>query len=159
MIAGRNDDWYLVASTAGYGFRVQLKDLSTKNRAGKVLLTLPKNSTVLRPAVVGAGNDLVAIVTRQGRLLVFAITELPVLARGKGNKLIQILAKDLVAKADAVIYAVCLRSGLALKVLSGKRHLTLNPADLEHYHGQRAHRGLFLPRGFQRVDALLAEVI
>jgi len=39
-----------------------------------------------------------------------------------------------------------------LTVYSGKRHLTLKLADLEHYQGERGRRGNKLPRGFQNVD-------
>lgn len=159
LIAGDDNDWYLFASNAGYGFRVQLKALATKNRAGKVLLRLPKNSAVLRPAIVSSDQDQVAVVTQQGRLLVFAISELPILTRGKGNKLIQIPPKDLELKSDAVTAVVSIPSGMVLKVLSGKRHVTLKASNLEHYLGNRGHRGLFLPRGFQRVDALMVEVL
>jgi len=41
-----------------------------------------------------------------------------------------------------------------LKIIAGKRQLTLKGADIEHYSGDRAKRGLALPRGFQRVDGL-----
>jgi topoisomerase-4 subunit A len=40
---------------------------------------------------------------------------------------------------------------------AGKRTLSLRPDDLEHYKGERGRRGNKLPRGFQRVDALLVE--
>ena len=40
----------------------------------------------------------------------------------------------------------------SLKVLSGKRHLNLSMKDLAHFQGERARRGLKLPRGFQKVD-------
>ena len=45
----------------------------------------------------------------------------------------------------------------SLKVVSGKRFLTLKGGDIEHYLGDRAKRGLALPRGFQRVEGLLTE--
>jgi topoisomerase-4 subunit A len=40
---------------------------------------------------------------------------------------------------------------------AGKRTLSLKGDDLEHYKGERGRRGNKLPRGFQRVDALLVE--
>jgi topoisomerase IV subunit A len=36
--------------------------------------------------------------------------------------------------------------------MSGKRHINLKFDDLQHYRGERARRGLKLPRGFQKVD-------
>jgi topoisomerase-4 subunit A len=41
-----------------------------------------------------------------------------------------------------------------LVVHSGKRHIKLNINELEHYRGERARRGLKLPRGFQKVDGV-----
>jgi topoisomerase-4 subunit A len=79
------------------------------------------------------------------------------LAKGKGNKLIQIPPDDLAAGRDAVVAVAALPENGQLKIVAGKRQLTLKEADIAHYTGARAKRGLHLPRGFQRVDALVAE--
>ena len=42
----------------------------------------------------------------------------------------------------------------ALKVTAGSRHITLKQKDFERYRSERARRGLKLPRGFQKVDAM-----
>jgi topoisomerase-4 subunit A len=91
-----------------------------------------------------------------GRLLIFPVTELPALAKGKGNKLIQIPPKDFAVAKDAVVAVVAFAADGELKVLAGKRHLTLKGMDIEHYSAARAKRGMALPRGFQRVDGLQA---
>ena len=155
LLAGNSDDWYLIASSAGYGFRVQVKELAGKNKAGKSLLSLPDNSTVVKPAPILSNNDLLAVATLQGRLLIFPITDLPELAKGKGNKIIQIPSKDLLAGSDRVIAVTVIPAEGQLIVSSGKRQLTLKPGDIAHYSGNRANRGLNLPKGFQRVDGLL----
>lgn len=157
LLAGSPDDWYVLASNAGYGFRVQLKELLSKNKAGKTLITLPNGAKVLKPAPVRHESDLLAAVTQQGRLLIFPVAELPALAKGKGNKLIQIPTADLAAGKDQVMAVTALPENGQLKVLSGKRHITLKPADIEHYSGSRANRGTALPRGFQRVDGMECE--
>ncbi len=41
-----------------------------------------------------------------------------------------------------------------VKILAGKRGMTLTAADLEHYQGERGRRGNKLPRGLQRVDGI-----
>ncbi|WP_031432929.1 DNA topoisomerase IV subunit A [Methylomarinum vadi] len=157
LLAGNPDDWYLLVSSAGYGFRVQLQDLYSKNKAGKALITLPKNAGVVAPAPIRSDSDVLAVATLQGRLLIFPVLELPALAKGKGNKLIQIPSKDFNSGKDAVVAITAFSPEGALKVLAGKRHLTLRSGDIEHYSATRAKRGLALPRGFQRVDGLLAE--
>jgi topoisomerase-4 subunit A len=157
LLAGHPDDWYLVASNYGYGFRVQLKELYSKNKAGKVLLTLSEGAKVVKPAELRSNNDRLAVVTQQGRLLIFPAQELPELVKGKGNKLIQIPPDDLAAGKDAVVAVAALPENGQLKIIAGKRQLTLKEGDIAQYAGARAKRGLHLPRGFQRVDALEAE--
>lgn len=155
LLAGNPDDWYLLASNAGYGFRVQVKELVCKNKAGKSLISLPAGAKVVKPAAIANQTDLLAVVTLQGRLLIFPVIELPELAKGKGNKLIQIPSKDLEAGKDHVVAMTGLPVNSQLVIVSGKRQLTLKTNDIAHYTGNRANRGLSLPKGFQRVEGLL----
>ena len=157
LITGNLDDWYVLASHYGYGFRVQLKELASKNKAGKLLITLPKGAKVIKPEWVQSETDLLAVVTLQGRLLIFPVADLPELARGKGNKLIQIPSADLSSGTDSVVAVLPVPENSHLKVISGKRFLSLKTADIAHYTSGRAKRGMPLPRGFQRVDGLELE--
>ena len=157
LLSGNPEDWYVLASHYGYGFRVQLKELSSKNKAGKLLITLPLGAKVLKPAPIHDESDLMAVVTSQGRLLIFSVADLPALARGKGNKLIQIPSGDLLSEKDYVVAVLSIPKNSSLKVVSGKRFLTLKTLDIEHYTSSRAKRGLALPRGFQRVEGLECE--
>ena len=157
LLAGNPDDWTVLASHFGYGFRVQLKELLSKNKAGKLLITLPEGAKVLKPAPVHNESDLLAVVTLQGRLLIFPVADLPALARGKGNKLIQIPPVDLITGKNTVVAVLAIPENSHLKVVSGKRFLMLKAADIEHYTGSRAKRGMALPRGFQRVEGLESE--
>ena len=157
LLSGNPEDWYVLASHYGYGFRVQLKELSSKNKAGKLLITLPPGAKVLKPAPIHDESDLMAVVTLQGRLLIFPVADLPALARGKGNKLIQIPSGDLLSEKDYVVAVLSIPENSSLKVVSGKRFLTLKTVDIEHYTSSRAKRGLALPRGFQRVEGLECE--
>ena len=155
LLAGNPDDWFLLASSAGYGFRVQLEELAVKNKAGKSLISLPDKSTVVKPAAIAAQDKLLAVVTLQGRLLIFPINDLPELAKGKGNKIIQIPSKDFATGKDQVVAMTALAENGQLVVVAGKRQLTLKAIDITHYSGNRANRGLLLPKGFQRVDGLM----
>jgi topoisomerase IV subunit A len=154
LLAGNPDDWLVLASSHGYGFRVQLKELLTKNKAGKLLISLSEGAMLLKPVLLQSDTDLLAVATLQGRLLIFPTTELPALNKGKGNKLIQILVADLTDNTDYVLEIITVTENSYLKVCSGKQFVTLKTADIVHYSGSRAKRGLALPRGFQRVDSL-----
>jgi topoisomerase-4 subunit A len=154
-LGGDPEQWYLMASDAGYGFVVQLKELYAKNKAGKALLTLPKGARVMRPAPVSdTSGDRVVAITSEGRMLVFPVSELPVLSRGKGNKIIGIPGKRLAAREEFVVAIASVPEGGQLTAYSGKRHITLRSGDLDHYQGERGRRGNKLPRGFQKVDGV-----
>ncbi|MFZ2451804.1 MAG: DNA topoisomerase IV subunit A [Methylovulum miyakonense] len=157
LLAGNPDDWIVLASDFGLGFKVQLKELLTKNKAGKAVITLVDKARLLKPAFVQNDSDLLAVATLQGRLLIFPVADLPALARGKGNKLVQLTTSEMQSGKDRLVAALVLPVGSALKVVSGKQFLTLKPADIAQYSGKRANRGSHLPRGFQRVDGLLLD--
>jgi topoisomerase-4 subunit A len=158
VLGGEPAQWLLMASDAGYGFLVQLRDLESKNKAGKAVLTLPPGARLLKPAAVtDPASDRIVAVSNEGRMLVFPVSELPALSRGKGNKIIGIPAKRVAAREEYVAAIACVPAGSRLIARSGKRHLTFKPGDLDHYQGERGRRGNKLPRGFQRVDAFEVE--
>ena len=149
---------YVMASDAGYGFVVKGEDLQAKNKAGKALISLPNGAKVLPPKPVASLEDTsIAVVTNEGRLLVFAISELPQLAKGKGNKLISIPGERVAKREEYVVDLAVVPAGASLTLQAGKRPYTLKGSDLEHYRAERGRRGNKLPRGFQRVDSLQVE--
>jgi len=157
VLSGRPDDRYLLASDAGYGFVTRLENMFAKNKGGKALLNLPRGAKVLPVCpVTDAATDRIAAVTTAGRLLVIPLSELPEMAKGKGNKIIGIPAARVLDREEYVVGIAVVPAGESLTILSGKRHLTLRAKDLEHYAGERGRRGAKLPRGFQRVDGVLA---
>ncbi|WP_110655603.1 DNA topoisomerase IV subunit A [Salinicola halimionae] len=149
---------YLLASDGGYGFVVKLEDLLGKNKAGKSVLSVPKGCNVMPPKVIPASDDVrVAAVSNEGRLLVFALSQLPEMSKGKGNKMIDIPGAKAARREEFVRDLVLLPEGAALVVHAGKRKQTLKTADLEYYTGERGRRGSKLARGFQKVDRLEVE--
>ena len=158
VLGGDPEQWYLVASDAGYGFLVQLKELHAKNKAGKALLTLPKGARVLHPVTVSDRNsDQVVVISNEGRMLCFPVSGLPALSRGKGNKIIGIPGKRVESREEFVVALACVPAGGSLTAYSGKRHITLKARDLEHYQGERGRRGSKLPGGFQKVERVEVE--
>ena len=153
VLIGENDSKWVLASSAGYGFVVKLKDLHSRNKAGKFVLTVPKKSGVLQAAEVHEENEYLAAVSSDGRLLVFSLEDLPELARGKGNK---ILALPKNSDVNMIAMAT-FTEGQSIRVISGQRHMTLKPSDLDEYFGNRGRRGLALPRGYRKVDRLIVE--
>ncbi|SUD80501.1 DNA topoisomerase IV subunit A [Pseudomonas putida] len=159
VLLPEDDALYVVASDAGYGFVVKGEDLQAKNKAGKGLLSLPNGAKVMTPRpVANREQDWLAAVTTEGRLLVFKVSDLPQLGKGKGNKIIGVPGDRVASREEFVTDLALIADGATLVLQAGKRTLSLKPDDLEHYKGERGRRGSKLPRGFQRVDSLQVEV-
>ena len=152
LVIGENQQQVLLASDAGYGFVARLEDLISKNKAGKAVLRLPRGGQVL-PAVMvqDYATDLIVCVTNEGRMLLFPVSELPQLARGKGNKMIAISPARVAARLEFLVALAVLAAGDGLTVFAGRRYHHLKASDLEHYRAERGRRGSKLPRGFQQV--------
>ena len=158
VLLPEDESLYVIASDAGYGFVVKGEDLQAKNKAGKALLSLPAGARVVAPRPLKSRDqDWLAAVTTEGRLLVFPMRDLPQLGKGKGNKIIGIPGDRVASREEYLTDLAVLPEGSTLVLQAGKRTLSLKSEDLEHYKGERGRRGNKLPRGFQRVDALLVE--
>jgi topoisomerase-4 subunit A len=107
--------------------------------------------------VVTDGVILIAVVSNEGRMLVFPIDEMPRLTRGKGSKMINISSSRLQAREEFVVDYALIVKDTTLVVHSGKRYLSLKNKDLDYYCDDRGRKGHKLPRGFQRVDRLVVE--
>lgn len=156
MITGEPEQSILLASDAGYGFITQLAELYSKNRNGKALLKLPPSSRVLPPLVIhNMDSSYIAIITHTGYLLIIEAKELPLLARGKGNKMIQIPPSKAENREEFIHKMAILPSKSSqLTLTAGKRSVVLKGSDLLHYIGKRGQRGHKLPRGLQKLDDL-----
>jgi topoisomerase-4 subunit A len=155
VLIGENTIDVLLTSDAGYGFVAKIGDLISKNKAGKAVLKLPKGSEVLSALILANyDEDYIVSVTNEGRMLMFPLTDLPRLARGKGNKVISIPSARVADRIEFVVAIAVLSNKDTLTVHAGRRHHNLKPSDLEHYQGERGRRGNKLPRGFQNVDRI-----
>jgi topoisomerase-4 subunit A len=153
---GDEQQRYLLASDAGYGFLAKLGDLVSRNKAGKAVLRVPKGGRVIVPSPVPKDTEcLVAAVSSTGRLLMFEMDELPELAKGKGLKLLNVPAKKYKAGEERLVAAAIVPEDGDLQVYSGKRMMTLKWNDTDPYYGERALRGRLLPQGWRKVERLV----
>ena len=146
-----DDETEVIAlSSKGYGFKTQAKQLDTNAKAGKAFLTLPEKATVMPLTSVDQATHL-ALLTSTGRLLILELSELPILNKGKGNKLIQLEEKD------QIVFMTRLTLDEILQVVAGQQQLKLKGDDLQKYIGKRASKGQLLPRGYQKANKLLVQ--
>ncbi|MFT6153407.1 MAG: topoisomerase-4 subunit A [Crocinitomicaceae bacterium] len=151
MLVGENKDQYVIASESGYGFITQYEDMLSKNKAGKALLNKPADKAIYQPLkVTDLKSDWVIAVSNEGRLLTFPAADLPLMSKGKGNKIINLGTGG----TETLIGMGLMKDGDTLVVNAGKRHVKMKFKDLEHYQGERGRRGNKLPRGFQNVTSI-----
>ena len=154
VLIGDDDERILLSTDAGYGFIGRIGDLHTRLKAGKQVVTVPKGARVLPVAPISdQAEGVIVCATNEGYLLAYYVSELPELARGKGNKLINIPPKAR-AGGERMAGAIVIAAGQDCLVWAGQRYLRLSWSDTENYWGERAQRGARLPRGFRRVTRL-----
>lgn len=158
VLTGQSDDLYLLATSKGYGFICTYADLENRSKSGRAVVTMGENSVLLPPVRVhDADNDLIAVASMQGRLLIYKASELPRLSKGKGSKLIAVPTAKLESGIDGVAAISVLTPDQSLKVHCGRRYIKIDKKDLAERVSTRARSGTVLPRGFQKVDRLEAE--
>lgn len=148
VLTPKSTDKILLSSFEGYGFVAPSTELLSKNKAGKQIIRTDKG--LIAPLVLPETDNLwLFVVSQQGRALMFPLSELPEMNKGKGNKLIAIDKHDLDQNTDRLTLIVALGKKDKLQLVAGKKTKLMTPADLEYYHSSRGKRGKLLPRGFQ----------
>ncbi len=130
----------LVASTAGDGFIVAEDDVLAQTRSGKQVLNLraPARARACKPVE----GDHVAVVGENRKVLIFPLSELNEMARGKGVRLQKYKDGGL---SDVTTFT--LADGLCWHDPAGRRRCE---KDLTEWLGKRAGAGRMAPRGFPR---------
>jgi topoisomerase-4 subunit A len=79
---------------------------------------------------------------------------LPELAKGKGNKIIQIPPARLRKREEYVKLMELIPEGAAIKIHAGKQSVRFTPGNILAFVGERGRRGKKLPRGFRNADRI-----
>jgi len=149
--AGAADTLLLLAGSGGCGLLARAGDLHARQRGGKAFLALDAGETLLPPVVVAADHMRVAALAGDGRLLVCALDELRLQA--KGGRGLALMDVD----ADAPLVAVATCAAVLAVHGSGRgarpRQELLRAAALAACEGRRGRRGKKL-EGFTKVAGL-----
>ena len=155
---GIDESQILIANSAGFGFISQLSNAISNQKKGKQFMKTPEGASVISPVAINENHKFVAATFSSqdnkgkvsNKLLIFPIEELPVLPRGKGNKLISISTKAFKDKTEFMMDVCCLAEDSKLHIhhegKTGGKIWTLK--DLEEYISSRAKRGRVLPTGY-----------
>jgi topoisomerase-4 subunit A len=159
VLMAQDKQQFLIGCDAGYGFVSSFDDMITKNKAGKAYVSLPIAAKIMTPiAITSIETDWCLSISNDGRMLLFPLRDLPVLGKGKGNKLMNIPSAKAKSREEYLTHLTVIPDGASVKVVAGKRGMLLSPSDLSHYVAERGRRGNKLPRGLQRVDQVVVEV-
>ncbi len=144
-LSGKPETKVLVASTAGYGFLSSIGDMISNRKAGREFMAVDAGHVPLAPFIYqGASGNYVAALSEGGRLLLFALDELKVLARGRGMIVMgldegeKLAAVAISNKQTLTITGIGQRTGKEKTVL-------LSGAKLVHHILKRARMGRVLP--------------
>ena len=140
-VIGVEGNKFLIMNTAGYGYISEYQNMISNKKTGRAFMKLPDNAKMLKAIPVKDNHTHIAAVSNIGKLLIFNIEELPVLGKGKGNKIINIPKDKLAAGEEFMAHAQLLADDSSLKIEVGKRSVTLKPKDWSEYVLSRGKRG------------------
>ena len=140
-VIGTEGNKFLIMNTAGYGYISEYQNMISNKKTGRAFMKLPDNAKMLKAIPVKENHTHIAAVSNIGKLLIFNIEELPILGKGKGNKIINIPKEKLANGEEFMAHAQLLADDSSLKLEVGKRSVTLKPKDWSEYILSRAKRG------------------
>jgi topoisomerase-4 subunit A len=150
ILIHRQGDKLLLASSEGDGFVVPEDDVIAQTRAGKQVLNVKDGVAKVVRRVSG---DHVAVVSENGRFLVFALEELPEMGRGKGvrlQKYKKVFGRQGTLELDGGLGDITTfvwADGLSWTMGGGK---TRTEADLSEWKAARGGVGKRAPHGFPK---------
>ena len=140
-VIGKEGDKFLIMNTAGYGYISEYQNMVSNKKTGRAFMKLPDHAKMLKAIPVKENHTHIASVSNIGKLLIFKIDELPILGKGKGNKIINIPKDRLSSGEEFMAHAQLLADESSLRIEVGKRSVTLKPKDWSEYILSRAKRG------------------
>ncbi len=152
VVIGEADEMVLLASTYGYGFVCTLGDMHARNKNGKAIINVGKAKALQASKVTNLRNDRIVAVSSEGHMLVTPLADLPQMAKGKGNKIINVPSAKLKTGEELITAMTVVPADSKLVIHSGKKFKQMKPAELDDYAGERGRRGLKLPQGYRTVD-------
>jgi topoisomerase-4 subunit A len=133
----------LVASHDGRGFVVGMDDVVAQTKNGKQVLTVPEGEEA--SICVPAEGDMLAVIGENRKLLIFKLSEVPEMTRGRGVMLQKYKDGGI---SDAKVYSKA--EGLTWRL--GDKTRTESHGNLKDWIGERAQAGRLPPAGFPKAN-------
>ena len=144
LIAHKPKMQLLLASSTGKGFVAEADELLAETRKGRAVVTCKPGVKLLVVQEIPAEHDHVAVVGDNRKLVIFALAEMPVMAKGQGVTLQRYRDGGL---SDAT--TLRLEDGLSWK-MGGESGRTRTETDMMSWKVARGAAGRLPPQGFPR---------
>jgi topoisomerase-4 subunit A len=155
VLIGEPGDLWLVASDAGYGFKVQLAELYARNKKGKSVLKVPENAHVLPAQPITDASALAVFVNNEGEVLCLPVAQIEEMSSGKGQNLFGIPGKKSAERDEYLTAMAVVGPAEALTVYSGNSApMKLKYADLKQFQDRKGQRRQRFSRAYKQIDRL-----
>ena len=157
-LIGEPDDKFIFTNTAGYGYISEFSNTISNKKTGKAFMRIPEGASLIKSQKLREDHKYIAAVSSIGKLLIFRLDELPILPKGKGNKIINIPTAKFKSKEEKMLDIQLLAEDSNLVVHYGTKTRSLPFKDWQHYISSRAKRGNILAGHLKRVESISEEV-
>jgi topoisomerase-4 subunit A len=155
VLIGEPADPWLLASDAGYGFKVKLGELYARNKKGKSVLKVPENALVLPAQAVSDREALAVLVNNDGEVLALPVAQIEEMSAGKGQNLFGIAGRKSADRDEFLVAMAVVAPGEQLTIFSGNSApMRLRYDELKAFQDKKGRRRQRFSRAYKQVDRL-----
>jgi len=155
VLIGEPADPWLLASDAGYGFKVKLGELYARNKKGKSVLKVPENALVLPAQPVSDREALAVLVNNDGEVLALPVAQIEEMSAGKGQNLFGIPGRKSADRDEFLVAMAVVAPGEQLTIFSGNSApMRLRYDELKAFQDKKGQRRQRFSRAYKQVDRL-----
>jgi topoisomerase IV subunit A len=155
VLIGEPDDVWLLASDAGYGFAVKLRELYARNKKGKSILKVPENARVLPAQPIAQSTSLAIFVNNDGEVLALPTAQIEEMTAGKGQNLFGIPGRKSADRDEYLVAMAVVAPGEVLTIHSGNSApMKLKFDELKQFQDKKGQRRQRFSRAYKQVDRL-----
>jgi topoisomerase-4 subunit A len=155
VLIGDPGDLWLVASDAGYGFKVKLAELYARNKKGKSVLKVPQNARVLPAQPIGDPAAVAVLVNNEGEVLALPAAQIEEMSAGKGQNLYGIPGKKSAERDEYLTAMAVVGPSEILTVYSGNSApMKLRFGELKQFQDRKGQRRQRFSRAYKQIDRL-----
>ena len=155
VLIGEPGDLWLVATDAGYGFKVKLAELYGRNKKGKSVLKVPQNAKVLPAQPIADAAALAVLVNNEGQVLALPAGQIEEMSAGKGQNLYGIPGKKSADRDEYLSAMAVVCPGDILTVYSGNSApMRLKYDELKQFQDRKGQRRQRFSRAYKQIDRL-----